>query len=244
MWSQYQQLNDDGHYPQYSSSQYTFTAPYQQNTSYNPYHAFGYQQGYQQQPPQQQRRHQHRYSYQQINDPAQPFIPLNDIKPNPIPAASEVNDAWSTTESTRPLIARQIPWRKRTTGWRFGAISCASSASVVFLINLSAAIWAAVTVGIHQGKGVLFNGSCTKIRPLNVGVHLLINILSTVLLSGSNYCMQCLSAPTRKEIDEAHKRRIWLDIGVPSIRNLRRISGRRAFLWWILGLSSLPLHLL
>lgn len=37
---------------------------------------------------------------------------------------------------------------------------------------------------------------------------------------------------------------IWLDIGVPSLRNLRRISTRRVVLWWLLALSSIPLHLL
>lgn len=55
--------------------------------------------------------------------------------------------------------------------------------------------------------------------------------------------MQCLSAPTRKEIDRAHARGVWLDIGIPSVRNLRYISKRRVLIWALLGLSSLPLHL-
>lgn len=60
----------------------------------------------------------------------------------------------------------------------------------------------------------------------------------------SNYSMQCLSSPTRKEIDKAHARRAWLDVGVPSFRNLRRLSTTRIVLWWLLALSSIPLHLL
>lgn len=56
--------------------------------------------------------------------------------------------------------------------------------------------------------------------------------------------MQCLSSPTRSEIDKAHGQGIWLDIGVPSIRNLRRLSTTRIVLWWLLAISSIPLHLL
>lgn len=56
--------------------------------------------------------------------------------------------------------------------------------------------------------------------------------------------MQCLSSPTRSEIDKAHGQGIWLDIGVPSVRNLRRLSTSRIVLWWVLAISSVPLHLL
>jgi len=132
--------------------------------------------------------------------------------------------------------------RKWLSGWRFGAINCAIWASIVFIINLVVTIWASAH---NKAKGnVLFEGDCDRVDQLNTGVHLLINVLSTILLSSSNYCMQCLSAPTRKDVDRAHARRIWLDIGVPSIHNLRRISKKRALLWTLLGLSSLPLHLL
>ncbi|KAL8708100.1 MAG: hypothetical protein Q9220_006954 [cf. Caloplaca sp. 1 TL-2023] len=55
--------------------------------------------------------------------------------------------------------------------------------------------------------------------------------------------MQCLSAPTRDEIDRAHQRQRWLDIGVPSIRNLRAMSWYRISLWFLLASSSIPLHL-
>ena len=56
--------------------------------------------------------------------------------------------------------------------------------------------------------------------------------------------MQCLTSPTRDEIDKAHARHDWLDIGVPGLRNLRRISWDRVGLWWLLALSGIPLHLL
>lgn len=56
--------------------------------------------------------------------------------------------------------------------------------------------------------------------------------------------MQCLSAPTRKEVDKAHAKGKWLDIGVPSVRNLTNIAKPRVGMWLGLGLTSLPLHLM
>lgn len=38
-------------------------------------------------------------------------------------------------------------------------------------------------------------------------MHIIINILSTALLAASNYVMQCLSAPTRPDVNEAHTQR-------------------------------------
>jgi hypothetical protein len=90
----------------------------------------------------------------------------------------------------------------------------------------------------------IYTGDCKRVETTDTWIHLAINALSTLLLSGSNYCMQCLSAPTRAEVDAAHARKKWLDIGVPSIRNLRNIGRKRVFLWWCLGLSSVPLHLI
>ena len=64
------------------------------------------------------------------------------------------------------------------------------------------------------------------------------------VLSGSNYTQQCLAAPTRGEIDAAHAKRQWMDIGVPSVRNLLRIKRERTLLWIAIGFMSIPLHLL
>jgi hypothetical protein len=129
-------------------------------------------------------------------------------------------------------------------GWRAGVLYFALWSSLVFLINLVATIWGSSLS--RSNRGVFYEGDCDRTKGLNSGFHVLINILSTVLLSGSNYCMQVLSAPTRSEIDLAHASATgtWLDIGVPGIRNLKHISRHRLLLWCLLALSSLPLHLL
>jgi hypothetical protein len=157
---------------------------------------------------------------------------------------STILDSSFATE----LSATKSSWRQRNLhGWRFGIFTGCLLAWAVLLANTIIAIVAAV-----KGEGdtdisaqkTLYKGDCEYMRKLNIGAHLLINILSTFLLGASNYAMQCLSAPTRLEVDVAHSQRIWLDIGVPGVRNIKRISKWRAFLWLVLGLSSLPLHLL
>ena len=50
--------------------------------------------------------------------------------------------------------------------------------------------------------------------------------------------MQVISSPTRKEVDLAHQRGRWLDVGIPSTRNLMGISWTRIVMWGILALSK------
>ena len=132
------------------------------------------------------------------------------------------------------------------TGWHTGVLTCATSAVVVLFINIGLTIYAATNpeYRMERGVGTLYEGSCDKSRTLGLWLHLGINALSTLLLSGSNYTQQCLAAPTRREIDAAHARRRWMDIGVPSVRNLFKIKGERAVLWIAIGFTSIPLHLL
>ena len=132
------------------------------------------------------------------------------------------------------------------TGWHTGVLACATSVMVVLLINVGLTIYAATNpeYKMERGIGTLYSGSCEKSRTIGLWLHLGINALSTVLLSGSNYTQQCLAAPTRSEIDTAHARVRWMDIGVPSIRNLFRIKAERTLLWIAIGITSIPLHLL
>jgi hypothetical protein len=147
-------------------------------------------------------------------------------------------------QTTKRRTFSTISLPRRPKGWRTAVTTCAATASVVFLINFVSLIWAVAANGRpQQGRQVLYKGDCTRVRKLNVGVHLLINTLSTILLSSSNYCMQCLCAPTRQEVDVAHSQKRWLDIGIHSVRNLKSINRRRVVLWVLLGASSLPLHL-
>ena len=115
---------------------------------------------------------------------------------------------------------------------------------ICLLFNMAFTIYAAMVDHAPGGIGTLYNGNCDKAKSMDLWLHVGLNILGTALVGASNYNMQCLSSPTRDEIDLAHSRGTWLDIGVPSIRNLRYIHWKRTTLWLLLGISTLPLHLL
>jgi hypothetical protein len=129
-------------------------------------------------------------------------------------------------------------------GYRFGATCCAGLTGTVFLINLVLTIWAWTKFDVNEGIGTIHQGNCDRTKSLSLWLHLAVNVLGTALLSASNYCMQCLSAPTRQVIDKAHAQNKWLDIGVPSVRNLRFMTRKRIILWSLLAITSLPLHLM
>jgi hypothetical protein len=154
--------------------------------------------------------------------------------------ADNFSDSKDQTSALAKRLSTVRRYHSRATGWKPGVINFAVCACVVLIINMVVTIWGSAA----YKRKVLAEGKCEQIKRLNSGLHVLINILSTILLSGSNYCMQCLSAPTREEVDSAHSARKWLDVGIPSIRNLRRISRLRVVVWVLLGLSTAPLHLL
>lgn len=134
-------------------------------------------------------------------------------------------------------------WR-RTHGYRFGVLFCGGLSGTVALTNLILTIWGSKSFGVDVGIGTIQHEQCDRTKSLSLWLHLAINVLGTALLSASNYIMQCLSSPTRSDIDKAHARNTWLDIGVPSVRNLSRITRKRTAFWWLLAITSLPLHLM
>ena len=131
------------------------------------------------------------------------------------------------------------------TGWHTGVLAWAAVVVAVLLINIGLTIYVATNpeYKMERGTGTLYSGSCAKNKTIGLWLHLGINVLSTLLLAGSNYTQQCLAAPTRSEIDAAHAMRRWMDIGVPSVRNLFRIKAERTLLWIAIGITSVPLHL-
>ncbi|KAK2772259.1 hypothetical protein CKAH01_13962 [Colletotrichum kahawae] len=128
--------------------------------------------------------------------------------------------------------------------WQKSALAFSTAAFTIFIINLPFVLWATLSVPIQDGIGIISEQSCASIKAWNTAIHIIINIISTILLAGSNYCMQCLIAPTRSEIDKAHARHKWLDVGIPSARNLSCVTTKRRLLWFLLSLSSFPLHLM
>ena len=134
-------------------------------------------------------------------------------------------------------------WRLPT-GCRMGVILACFLAYLVLLTNISIFLWANSTYNFENGTCTLYQGDCNKAKRLNTWFQLIINALSTLLLGASNYCMQCLGAPTREEVDHAHTKKVALEIGAPAPMNLKWINPYRAGLWILLGLTALPIHFL
>ncbi|UZP35231.1 hypothetical protein NXS19_003047 [Fusarium pseudograminearum] len=138
---------------------------------------------------------------------------------------------------------------KKMDDWKVTLISGSCACTAVFIVNLCFTIWSSVSLkDIEDSTGtsrrIMYEGSCSTTRNMSLVIHLIINVFGSVLLSASNYGMQCLSTPTRADVDRAHAKGKWVDIGIPSFRNLWKVSLWRAVLWWLLVLSSVPLHLL
>jgi len=134
--------------------------------------------------------------------------------------------------------------RKHVVGWRMGAVISACTAGGVLLVNLVFLVVAMVTVGQESGIGTLYKGDCNTVKRWDTVIHLILNLLGVAILAASNFTVQCISSPTRQELDKAHARRRPLDIGIPSAWNLRYMSWSKIILWFFLMLSTLPLHLL
>lgn len=205
-----------------------------------------------------QRRHTYRQApsdepgYRQSTEPA--FDGTDGDNKSPIsPTSGEKlfskrahGDAvQSSTNRKSASFLKSYITQKRLSGWRAGAQSAALLAFLSLVINLTAIVWLkSHPANNESGLVEVFQGSCSTVSRMNTWVHLLINIMSTLLLSGTNYCMQCLCAPTRREIDKAHAQSRFLDIGVQSYHNLFSKSLSQQLMWLILVISSVPLHIM
>ena len=137
----------------------------------------------------------------------------------------------SIHEEPRSPVSKLLGRRKDLRG-TFGVLACACSAAFVLLVNALTTIAVVVRHGVGtEGRHTLYEGECKIANMLDTVLHLFINILSTGLLGCSNYSMQCLSAPTRKEIDTAHSKGLWLDVRILSTRNLRRVEKKRVVMY-------------
>ncbi|OCK73822.1 hypothetical protein K432DRAFT_472278 [Lepidopterella palustris CBS 459.81] len=166
-----------------------------------------------------------------------------------------VNPTYRESSVPRKGLSRYNPWslgRKldhwqrsnKYSGWRLGVLSGSVMASFVLMCNVVLLLVGMLAKGGYSaGIATLHTGSATRIGRLSTMYHVLINVLSTLLLSASNYTMQVLCSPTRNDVDKAHALGRHVNIGILSAQNLRCINWRRVALWWTLTLSSIPLHL-
>ena len=103
------------------------------------------------------------------------------------------------TETDEIPLVKHSRHDKWFSGWRMGAYSAACLAMVSLVINMAAAIWLRRHPNATSGLVQVFTGDYDEVSKMDMWIHLLINAISTLLLGGSDYCMQCLCAPTRAD---------------------------------------------
>ncbi|KAF2728941.1 hypothetical protein EJ04DRAFT_400163, partial [Polyplosphaeria fusca] len=131
--------------------------------------------------------------------------------------------------------------------WKFGLLAGFYSSLIVLAVNVILILVDCLPKGrqgYRDGLAVLAQVNRDDMSKISVRYRVLINVCSTILLTSSNYAMQVLCAPTRAEIENAHRQGSWMDIAILSFHNLRRINRKRTVSWIALALSSVPLHLL
>ncbi|KAI0880270.1 uncharacterized protein GGS22DRAFT_87675 [Annulohypoxylon maeteangense] len=138
-------------------------------------------------------------------------------------------------------------WRSddRSTGWRQAA-KVNSIVLATMSITLIGFLIAAATKNGFDKAVFFYDGSCDggSVAIVNMALHLLINVVSTLVVPSSNFFMQVLNSPSRQELNAAHFKGSWMGIGIPSVRNAFRVSRFKTLCWVCLLLSSIPLHLL
>ena len=146
-----------------------------------------------------------------------------------------------------PSLQKPCFRERHFSGWRMGVGIGAVIASIMLLINVIFISW--ITQTFPEDEPGLYtlignrDKSCEETKKWSTWLHLAINFCGTLLLGASNYCMQCLSSPTRSEVDRAHSAGSWLHIGIPNVSNMDSMRLQKVTVWLLVGLSSLPLHL-
>ncbi|KAJ3576352.1 hypothetical protein NPX13_g3727 [Xylaria arbuscula] len=118
--------------------------------------------------------------------------------------------------------------RRHFTGWRGGIVYNILLAFLILIVGIISLILVVTRTKVFSGQLAIFEGDCSTASRINIGVHVVINVFTVVLLAGANYVFQILTSPTRREVTAAHDRKQWLDIGMCSLRNFLHVSGFRA----------------
>ncbi|KAK4141295.1 uncharacterized protein C8A04DRAFT_14224 [Dichotomopilus funicola] len=137
------------------------------------------------------------------------------------------NSSYGSYGSSR----RSTSWQALRSGWRAG-VALTVLATLAVLIAGFVCLMVAIS-GKPSSASVaaaVYVGACGTATAVNMGVHAAITVAAVVLLAGANYVFQVLTSPTRAEVDAAHRQERWVDIGVPSLRNLKWIGRGRAAL--------------
>lgn len=112
-----------------------------------------------------------------------------------------------------PYLPRRLATRvkQQQQEWIAGVLICGVGATIVLLLNkiltvVAVSIAYSKTENLNLNSTLLYRDKCSTSKNWRRGLHAVINVLSTIVLAASNYCMQCLCSPSRENVDNAHAR--------------------------------------
>jgi hypothetical protein len=87
---------------------------------------------------------------------------------------------------------------------------------------------------------------CNQLEHERAGWSMAVNTMAALIGTFSSATLQALSAPTRRQLDECHKDRSYMEIGVQSFHNIWKpyLGWPKRTLWILLMLMTLPFHIL
>ncbi|KAJ8124488.1 hypothetical protein O1611_g9152 [Lasiodiplodia mahajangana] len=138
------------------------------------------------------------------------------------------NHLASATGLSRGDGSERSDLRRHFTGWRGGIVYNTLLTFLILVVGIISLILVVTRTKVFSGQLAIYTGDCPTATRINIGVHVVINVFTVVLLAGANYVFQILTSPTRREVSKAHDQKRWLDIGVSSLRNFRHVSRFRA----------------
>ncbi|KAG4274184.1 hypothetical protein FPRO04_01825 [Fusarium proliferatum] len=152
-----------------------------------------------------------------------------------------IHSASSTPDNSRPgtpraerekmlVEERPQPTRSLMTGWRAGVAANMFLAFLILVASVACLALASAQGHMSTWESLLMEGSSTTVEGIARGILAAVNVFAIILIAGANYVVQILNSPTRAEVENAHSTFKWLDIGIPSLRNMSLISSTRATL--------------
>ncbi|RKL27833.1 hypothetical protein BFJ72_g12843 [Fusarium proliferatum] len=161
-----------------------------------------------------------------------------------------IHSASSTPDNSRPgtpraerekmlVEERPQPTRSLMTGWRAGVAANMFLAFLILVASVACLALASAQGHMSTWESLLMEGSSTTVEGIARGILAAVNVFAIVLIAGANYVVQILNSPTRAEVENAHSTFKWLDIGIPSLRNMSLISSTRATLSGIMMVFAL-----
>lgn len=125
---------------------------------------------------------------------------------------------------------RSGPLGKLMIGWRGGVSLNILLAIFILIANIVCLALAAANDQLKAQDTIISSGDCRRISAIDQAVQAICNVVGIFFIVGASYVTQVLVSPTREEVTKAHGKSRWLDIGIPSLRNMSAISVDRAIL--------------